>query len=158
MCLNATRDHRPLRRAAASYALVVATLLFWAIRLGSTADTWPVDAGVSVLAALIAYLVLPFYWLHRYPLKLRAFYSAPERQLLLGPHELLLTDTGLESIGPHHRAFREWVTVSSVSGTPSHLFLTTVFGNVYILPWRAVPERSTVLSYVTEKMGTGSNA
>jgi hypothetical protein len=106
----------------------------------------------AFLAALLigaaSYFALPPWWRYRGRIKLREYYTSSAGQLLVGPHTLSLTAEGLESIGSHHRAFRSWVTVTRALITAEHVFLSTVFGNVYILPLRAVAAVEQVRAFL----------
>jgi len=92
---------------------------------------------VSVVVAAVYLLASILAWPHRVRRLVRRQYAGRSR-IILGAHSLELSSAGLTSVGPQHRAFRTWASVTEVTKTSSHYFFSTLFGNVYVLPLRAV--------------------
>jgi len=125
----------------------IATLVFWAAYAGSRASMQFALVIAFVVLLLTVVLVPPVLW-WRAQRSWRRYYSTPATAPLLGPHQLSLREDGLESTGPNHRSWRAWPTVCHITEARDHLLLSTVYGNVYLLPWHAVSDRDALLSFV----------
>jgi hypothetical protein len=142
MCMGSWTWKQWFRGSAPSAGILFIAAFFFLVTVGHMVPVWGfVAAGIVALA----YLALsPSLWRRRYEFRLRKYYSQHPVAKLLGPHTLTIAPEGIESTGPYHRTFRAWPSITLASITSKHTLIYTIFGNVYILPMRAVADAAEV--------------
>jgi hypothetical protein len=114
-------------------------------------------AGGAAIAALVVFVAvlswLSVAWRNKALRAIDANYNIPSTQVIFGPHTLTFTEAGLESTGPVHRSFRDWRTVTEARITKTQMLIYTVFGVIYILPLRAVPDLPALENWLSDRSG-----
>ena len=153
-------DYRDMNLAAFRWKPVVLHFLphsLCAALLVYVGAPWALQAshrGASIAAAVTFVVVLSWLalaWHRKVQGFVNAHYGDPRRKVIFGAHTLELTESGLESAGPMHRTFRDWRSVTEARVTDSQMQFNTVFGVVYILPLRAVPDLPALEQWLRDK-------
>ena len=113
---------------------------------------------VSIFIGAVYLAIELLTWRPRLRRHVRALYSQHPHTLLLGSHTLELRPDGLVSAGPQHTTFRSWAAVTGLIQSPSHLLLPTVYGNVYVLPLRAVSDTPATIGFIREHLPASQDA
>jgi hypothetical protein len=127
-------------------ALVVYLAAPWSVETSTRSAS---IAGIVTFCFALGYMSLTW---HRKALDaVNAHYSNASRRVIFGPHTLTFNDSGLESVGPMHRTFRDWRCVTEVRVTQTQMLISTAFGVVYILPLRAVPDPISLEKWLSDR-------
>jgi hypothetical protein len=138
------------------HALCAALVVF-------VAGPWALQAspgGAAIAASIVFIAVLAWLsiaWRRKALRAIDANYNAPSSQVIFGPHTLTFTDTGLESVGPVHRSFRDWRAVTEARVTKTQMLIYTAFGVIYILPLRAVADLPALEKWLGDRSGAQPN-
>jgi hypothetical protein len=103
-----------------------------------TALSWPTASLFAVTAAVGAYVVFAVKRTGL-PERLRGRYKIFPYDRLLGEQVIEFTDDGIRTRGLFFESFRKWPVITTADFTPSYVFVHTIYGLIYTLPRRFVP-------------------
>jgi YcxB-like protein len=141
-------------RNTAKSAWAVVLVVFAFLAFGHMQVDLALVAALGVAAVYL--LISPWFWRRRYVRCLRQHYGRPPADRLMGAHTLTIGPEGIESTGPYHRTSRAWPAVTEAFITSRYVLIHTIFGNVYILPRRAVSNPEEVRRLLEAHLPTGA--
>jgi hypothetical protein len=141
---------KPVVRYFLPHALCACLATYLMVRHWLVASV-PAAITIAALVFSITLAAFAMNWRKAFLTTVKRYYDDPDRKAILGPHTLSITEAGLESVGPLHKSFRDWRSVTQVAFTKTQVLFYTAFGIVYVLPLRAVADAEALESFLKRK-------